>query len=430
MNPDSAMQSLGLVLQVFFVDLLLSGDNAIVIALACRSLPEAQRRQAMVLGAGLAIGLRIALTLLAGAVMQVPGLKLLGGLALTVIALQLTVDAPGSRADSDVEPIDPGRSGLAAVVATVVVADLAMSADNVLALVAVARGSVAVLVLGLVLSVPLLMFGSWFATRLAIRHPILIPAGGALLGWLAGDIAVSDPLYASALERQSPALLWAVPALVAIYVLVQGRIVHGARAGAAALRPRPRRRARSVDPGSERPAPEPLPAVRTFGEPTVAAVPAMPVDRGRDGAPTPIPAPVSAEDPAESEPPPVAGRWWPIPLAGFVAAFLVYGLATRQWMPIPIESTRYDCPGTDVSIYYRPGGGQRLQLVTRTGRAGGVVRYDNRIDWDDERAAGTALGIAPPTRVVFADATSLRVDGGLFENLACLRVADAARTRP
>ncbi|MEO8857398.1 MAG: YjbE family putative metal transport protein, partial [Burkholderiaceae bacterium] len=239
MGFDSAFQYLNLTLEVFFLDLLLSGDNAVVIALACRSLQVGQRRQAMLIGAGLGIALRILLTSIAGLVLRIPALKLLGGIALTAIAVQLTLDDPepapsskaaGARAGS-------GRAEILSAIGTVVVADLVMSTDNVIALAAVAKGSVAVLALGLLFSVPLLMFGSWYVTGLLQRYPLLTQCGGALLGWLAGDIAVSDPLYAGWVAHQSPALGLVVPALGAVYVLLQSRIIQQARIGAAALRP-------------------------------------------------------------------------------------------------------------------------------------------------------------------------------------------------
>ena len=239
MGIDSIVLYLNLTLEVFFLDLLLSGDNAVVIALACRSLPDRQKRQAMLLGTGIAILLRVLLTLVASAVLQVPLLKLLGGVALTVIAIQLTLDDPYAViGDNEKLPGGgAGRADLLSVIGTVVVADLVMSTDNVVALAAVAKGSVAVLALGLLLSVPLLMFGSWYVTALLKRYPVLPRLGGAMLGWFAGDIAVSDPLYAGWIEQQSPALSVVVPVLVAAYVLLQSRIIEQSRASATALRP-------------------------------------------------------------------------------------------------------------------------------------------------------------------------------------------------
>jgi len=146
MELASGAQALTLTLQVLFLDLLLSSDNALVIALACRSLPARQKRQAMLLGTGAAIGLRVVLTLVAAAVLQVPLLKLLGGLALLVIAVQLTTgDAPALEAGQSMAPMR-SADNLSSVVGTIVLADLVMSTDNVVALAAVAQGSVSVLV--------------------------------------------------------------------------------------------------------------------------------------------------------------------------------------------------------------------------------------------------------------------------------------------
>lgn len=157
MGIESLLHALKLVLEVAFLDLLLSGDNAVVIALACRSLPPRQTRQAMLPGAGVATGFRVLLTLLTSALVQIAVLKLLGGVALTVITIQLTLDGadPGAPGGTVVQRrTDPS---LLSVAGTIVVAGLVMSIDNVLALAAVGNGSWVVLVLGLLLCVPLLL---------------------------------------------------------------------------------------------------------------------------------------------------------------------------------------------------------------------------------------------------------------------------------
>ena len=223
MELDGLMHALGMTLQVFFLDLILSGDNALVIAVACRSLPPQLMRKAVLLGTGFAILLRVLLTTVVGFLLQVPLLKLLGAALLISIAIKLLLgdddgeSLPGSAADS---------RQLWSAVSVVVMADLVLSLDNVVALAAAAQGSVLYLILGLLFSVPLLMYGSLFIARLLNDMPLLIPLGGALLGWVAGQIAVSDPLLADWVNTQAPALQVVVPLLCVVFVLVESRIIR------------------------------------------------------------------------------------------------------------------------------------------------------------------------------------------------------------
>src|ERR1022692_370306 len=147
MGFDNVFHYLNLTLEVFYLDLLLSGDNAMVIALACRSLPPEQTRRAMVIGIEGAIALRILLTTVAGLLLHIPLLKLVGGIALTGIAIKLTVEDAGDTESDKRPPRNP--PGLWSAVGTIVVADLVMSVDNVVALAAVAQGSIFVLTMGL-----------------------------------------------------------------------------------------------------------------------------------------------------------------------------------------------------------------------------------------------------------------------------------------
>jgi YjbE family integral membrane protein len=231
MGFDGVMHALGMMLQVFLLDLVLSGDNAVVIALACRSLPPRQMRQAILIGTGAAIFLRVLLTTVITFLLAIPSLRLIGGLALIYIALKLMLEeedaaegAPGAASDK-----------LWSTVWIVVVADLVMSLDNVVALAAAVHGSIFFLVAGLLLSVPLLMFGSMFVSGLLNRFPLLVPAVGALRGWIAGDIGVSDPLVADWVNSQSPALIVAMPMLCAAYVLLQSKILKERRARTGAV---------------------------------------------------------------------------------------------------------------------------------------------------------------------------------------------------
>lgn len=231
MDADFFSHSLGQVLQIAFLDLMLSGDNALVIALACRGLPPALRRRAMLLGTAGAVSLRLLLTALTGLLLQWPLLKLLGGLLLLAIAVKLLL---GDEAPPTEQAATPR---LASAIAVIVLADLSLSLDNVLALAAVAQGSLALLLLGLLLSIPLLMFGSLLLGRLLDEYPLLTPLAGAVLGALAGQLIAADPLYADWVDSQSPGLHLALPLLAAGYVLCQSRIIRRQRATLAPLPP-------------------------------------------------------------------------------------------------------------------------------------------------------------------------------------------------
>lgn len=173
--------------KIIWINILLSGDNALVIALACRGLSPKHRLWGMILGAGAAVFLRIIFTGIVATLMELPYLKLVGGLALIVIAAKLLV--PEQEDEDGVE----SASHLWAAVRIVVVADIVMSLDNVIAAAAAANGSVPLLVLGLAISVPLIVAGAALIMALLTRLPILVWAGAALLGWIAGDVIATDP---------------------------------------------------------------------------------------------------------------------------------------------------------------------------------------------------------------------------------------------
>ena len=173
--------------KIVWINVLLSGDNALVVAMACRGLPPRQRLWGMVLGAGAAVMLRIIFTVIVATVMGLPYLKLVGGLALLVIAAKLLVP---DNADQEVAG---SASHLWAAVQIVVIADIVMSLDNVIAVAAAAAGSVPLLILGLASSIPLIIAGAAVIMALLELLPILVWAGSALLGWIAGDVIATDP---------------------------------------------------------------------------------------------------------------------------------------------------------------------------------------------------------------------------------------------
>src|SRR5256885_6064611 len=181
--------------KIIWINVLLSGDNALVIALACRGLAPRQRLWGMILGAGVAVLLRIIFTGIVVTLMELAYLKLVGGLALLVIAAKLLV--PEQEDEEGVK----SAAHLWAAIQIVAIADIVMSLDNVIAVAAAANGSVPLLILGLAISIPLIVAGAALIMALLTRLPILVWAGAALLGWIAGEVIATDPAIAPALHR-------------------------------------------------------------------------------------------------------------------------------------------------------------------------------------------------------------------------------------
>jgi len=172
--------------KIIGVNIVLSGDNAVVIALAARALPAKQQKQAIFWGAGAAVVMRIILTIFAVALLTLPWLKLIGAALLFWIGVKLLVPEEGGE---DVDASD----NLIAAIKTILIADLVMSLDNVIAVAAAAGGSYVLLILGLAISIPLVIFGATLLIKLMERWPIIITIGAALIGWVAGEMAVTDP---------------------------------------------------------------------------------------------------------------------------------------------------------------------------------------------------------------------------------------------
>jgi YjbE family integral membrane protein len=173
-------------LKIIGVNIILSGDNAVVIALAARSLPQRQQKAAVLWGSGAAVVMRIILTVFAVALLTLPWLKIIGSLLLFWIGIKLLVPEDG---DEDISASD----NLMAAIKTILIADLVMSIDNVIAVAAAAQGSLTLLILGLGISIPLVIFGSTMLLHLMERWPIIITIGGGLLGFVAGEMLVTDP---------------------------------------------------------------------------------------------------------------------------------------------------------------------------------------------------------------------------------------------
>jgi YjbE family integral membrane protein len=174
--------------QIMGINVLLSGDNAVVIALASRSLVEAQRKVAVVGGSAAAVVLRVIFCLVITSLLRIPYLKIVGGLLLLYIGVKLMI--PEGEGDGNGIA---AKSNVWGAIRTILIADAVMSLDNVVAIAAAANGSVLLITLGLVISIPLIVFGSQVVLRVLNRFPILVMLGGGLLGWIAGEIILSDP---------------------------------------------------------------------------------------------------------------------------------------------------------------------------------------------------------------------------------------------
>jgi YjbE family integral membrane protein len=218
-------------LKIMWINVLLSGDNAVVIAMACRGLPHRQRLWGMILGAGVAVVLRIIFTGVVASLMLLPYLKLVGGLALFYIAAKLLVPEGPYEDETDVV------EHLWRAVRIVAIADIIMSLDNVIAIAAAAQGNVALLVLGLAISIPLIVAGAALIMTLLDRFPILVWAGAALLGWIVGEVIATDPaiegyLIAQFSKEGAHYIMLFAALLGAILVLVVGGLCRRARQSA------------------------------------------------------------------------------------------------------------------------------------------------------------------------------------------------------
>jgi len=203
--------------EIVWVNILLSGDNAVVIALACRSLPDSQRNKAVLLGAGAAVVLRIIFTLMTTALLGLPWVKLVGGLVLFWIAIKLLVP-------EDEDPDVAAHSNLWRAVQTVAIADVVMSLDNVIAIAAVAKGDWTLIIFGLLVSIPLVIFGSQLIMKVMNRFPVVVWLGAALLGYVAAEIMIEDTAVAGFFA--GPYAHWIAEALGVFVVLFVGFILR------------------------------------------------------------------------------------------------------------------------------------------------------------------------------------------------------------
>tara|TARA_B100001057_G_scaffold147555_1_gene147456 strand:- start:132 stop:818 length:687 start_codon:yes stop_codon:yes gene_type:complete len=194
--------------QIIAIDIVLGGDNAIIIALACRNLPPKQKRLGILWGTAGAITLRVILVFFASALLTTPGLRLIGGLLLLWIGIKLFTD----QADDDLEGKIAEKGSLLGAIQTIIIADFVMSLDNALAIAAASKGSMFLVIFGLVVSVPIIIGGSAIILKIMERYPFIITLGAGLLGWLGGDLIANDKMSAGIL----PAIILQSPWMAAI----------------------------------------------------------------------------------------------------------------------------------------------------------------------------------------------------------------------
>lgn len=216
-------------LKIIGVNIVLSGDNAVVIALAARSLPAKQQKQAIFWGSGAAIAMRIVLTLFAVALLELHWLKLIGSVLLLWIGVKLLLPEDG---EENIE----SSSNLMVAIRVILIADLVMSLDNVIAVAAAAGGHWGLLIIGLAISIPLVIFGATLLLKVMERWPIIITIGAALLGFVAGEMAWEDGAIAGFTSQYPATMKYVVAAAGAIFVVGMGRILAGRSLKAAAAK--------------------------------------------------------------------------------------------------------------------------------------------------------------------------------------------------
>ncbi|MBI3367237.1 MAG: TerC family protein [Burkholderiales bacterium] len=218
------------VAQIIGVNIILSGDNAVVIAMAARSLPSHQQKKAIFWGSAAAIVLRVILTIIAAEMLKWPYLKLAGGCLLFWIGMSLLAEDDGGGEEGGAG----GNGSLMYAVRTILIADLVMSLDNVLAVAAAAKGNTVLLVFGLALSIPLIIFGSTLLMKVMERFPIIVTFGAALLGFLAGEMILTDPALTAYLGGPlSEDWVHIGGAVGAIAVVTAGKLMQRRHAAAA-----------------------------------------------------------------------------------------------------------------------------------------------------------------------------------------------------
>jgi YjbE family integral membrane protein len=209
------------VLQIIAIDIVLGGDNAIVIALACRRLPKEQRNRGIFWGVFGAIALRVVLISFALTLLAIPFLKIIGALLLVWIGIKLLQPEP----ENSTHEIDASTTLLGAI-KTIIIADVVMSLDNVIAIAGAAKDSVGLVIFGLIVSVPIIVWGSKLIMKLMDRFPIIIIIGAGLLGWIAGDMAITDVAINEWVSTNAIFLHWFSPVCGALIIVITGKLLE------------------------------------------------------------------------------------------------------------------------------------------------------------------------------------------------------------
>lgn len=207
------------VMQIIAIDVVLGGDNAVVIALACRRLPEKQRKLGIFWGVFGAIILRVVLIFFALSLLTIPYLKIVGAALLIWIGVKLLQPEPEGAHEID------ASTTLIGAIKTIIVADAVMSLDNVIAIAGAAKDDIGLVIFGLVISVPIIVWGSQLVMKVMDRYPITIAIGAGLLGWIAGDMIVTDVVTKEWVSTQAKYLQWIAPTAAAVLVIVAGKVL-------------------------------------------------------------------------------------------------------------------------------------------------------------------------------------------------------------
>lgn len=205
-------------LQIIAIDIVLGGDNAVIIALACRKLPEKERNQGIFWGVLGAILIRIILVFFALNLLTLPFLKIIGAFLLIWIGIKLLMpESSGSE-----HQVNTGTTLLGAI-KTIIIADAVMSLDNVIGIAGAAKGDIGLVIFGLLVSVPIIVWGSKFVMKLMTRFPVTIVIGAGLLGWIAGDMSTTDAITKAWVEDHAAYLHWVAPIVTTLIVIVTGK---------------------------------------------------------------------------------------------------------------------------------------------------------------------------------------------------------------
>jgi YjbE family integral membrane protein len=443
MEADASVWSFNVALGVLLVDMLLSGDNAIVIALVSRTLDKKHRMKALWLGILGAFAARLFLTSIATFAMEIPLIKLIGGFLLLKISIGLIIDN-SDQDPSALEDHQSSKSNIFTAVRTIVLADVVMSLDNVLALSAITQNNFQMLMAGLLLSIPILMFGSLYIARLLDVYPELLWVGGAILGAVSGGLMIDDPIFGGAIVNPSSLANLVVPVLAAAYTVMQSKIIlrnqHslGDRPPPASLwkiirpanpnadqihneaSPDAHVAAQGDLPDASRHSTETAPVAQQL-EPTSGV---LTEPKGAEAAPLVKTVTVSPTAPTIER-----GMSQRIYIGlvfavsgAFFIGWIVHFFGQSPVMPAPETWVNYQCKSPDLAISYYPGAAEMRLTSTKGVVRTPVTAADGHINWKNYQAAGFALGVTPPVKIISTSAAKLVVDGGAFENAECMAV--------